>query len=108
MLTPNERVYLLGLGERIDLSGASFSGADLHNANLFEANLIGAKFGIATHPADVAGVNFRGAQRDGADFRWAKHLTLAQIAEAASAEGVLLPTYLSEEGDPALVISCGR
>lgn len=80
---------------RIDLRGASFAGAVLNNANLFEANLIGAKFGTESRHADVAGVNFYGAQLDGADFRWAENLTPAQLAEAASTEGVLLPTYLS-------------
>lgn len=71
----------------IDLSKANFSGADLSGADLRSADL---------RTANLSNANLRGANLDGLNLL-AANVTMAQLLQAKSREGTIMPTQTEAE-----------
>lgn len=92
-----ERLVEKRLLKGIDLPDADLSGAYLRDANLAGANLAGSDLSEATlamakfEGADLTNVQLLGADLSFADLKGVKGVTSAQLREAKTLEGAILP-----------------
>ncbi len=87
--------------ERASLRDTWLLRADLQNAKLTNVHAEGAHF----NDANMKGTDLTRAHLDGADLRGVKHLTQAQLDQAASYVEAKLPAYLSTGGSAHMQIS---